>query len=59
MLITVDDIPDLRHVILMCRRFRQDATRAEDRRAEEECERFVVSSRARYQRALRHLRCAH
>jgi hypothetical protein len=59
MLLTVDDIPDLRQMILICRRYRQEATRKKREQEEAEYAGYVRSSRARYQRALRHLRCAH
>ena len=57
--ITVDDIPDLRRVIWLCREFRKDATERGDYRMEIFAESMIRSARKRYWDALARLRCAH
>ena len=56
---TVDDIPELRQVIWLCRQFRQEASRRGDWRAEIFAERQTRTARQRYKAALRWLRCSH
>jgi len=56
---TVDDIPELRQVIWLCRQFRQEASRRGDWRAEIFAERQTRTARQRYKTALRWLRCSH
>jgi hypothetical protein len=59
MLLTVDDIPDIRRVIWICREFRKDATASGDYHMEIFSESLVRSARKRYREALALLRCAH
>lgn len=59
MFISVDDIPDLRKNIWLCRQFRQEATVRRDSRGEIFAERQYRSARQRYKNALRLLRCSH
>jgi hypothetical protein len=56
---TVDDIPELRQIIWLCRQFRQEASRRGDWRAEIFAERQTRTARQRYKAALRWLRCSH
>jgi hypothetical protein len=59
MLLTVDDIPEIRRVIWLCREFRKDATARGDYRMEIFAESMARSARKRYREALTLLRCAH
>jgi hypothetical protein len=59
MFISVDDIPDLRRNIWLCRQFRQEATNRRDWRGEIFAERQYRSARKRYKTAVRLLRCPH
>lgn len=56
---TVDDIPELRQIIWLCRQFRQEASRRGDWRAEIFAERQLRTARQRYKAALSWLRCSH
>ncbi|MDR3406495.1 MAG: hypothetical protein P4L99_28685 [Chthoniobacter sp.] len=58
-LITVDDIPDLRRNVLLCRQFRQEMTARCDWKSEVFAERQCLSARRRYKAAVRWLRCPH
>ncbi len=59
MFITVDDIPDLRRNIWLCRQFRQEATSRRDWRGEIFAENQYRSARKRYKAAIQMLRCSH
>ncbi len=59
MLVTVDDILDLRRNVLLCRQFRQEMTTRRDWRSEIFAERQCRSARQRYRAAVRLLRCPH
>jgi hypothetical protein len=59
MMVTVDDIPDLRRNLWLCRQFRQEMTLRRDWRSEVFAERQCRSARKRYKDAIRWLRCSH
>ena len=59
MVYTVDDIPQLRRNVWLCRQFRQDATRRGDWHYEVFAEAQMRIAQRRYKSALRWLRCSH
>ncbi|MDR3404741.1 MAG: hypothetical protein P4L99_19715 [Chthoniobacter sp.] len=59
MVYTVDDIPQLRRNIWICRQFRQDGTRRGDWHYEIFAEVQMRIAQRRYKTALRLLRCSH
>jgi hypothetical protein len=59
MILTVDDIPEMRKLIWLCREFRKDATVRKDYHMEVFAESMTRSARTRYRTALALLRCPH
>ncbi len=59
MQVTVDDIPDLRRNVWLCRQFRQEMTSRRDWRSEVFAETQYRSARRRYKAAINWLRCSH
>ncbi len=59
MLYTVDDIPQLRRNVWICRQLRQDATRSRDWHYEIFAEGQLRLAQRRYRSAVRWLRCSH
>lgn len=59
MLYTVDDIPDLRRNVWLCRQFRQEAARRGNWKDEVFAETQIRSARRRYRNAVQWLRCSY